>query len=1535
MTNTSTDIIVVFYGEQNEPKACVDSVERHCGNYKLHIIDNNVTNRAFTRGVNEGIDKGRAPYVWLLNQDAIVLPGAQEALIERLNSAPQVGIAGSMQFSPGDNNFITHGGTLRAFPGGVHKGGRLSKGECLVPEKQTWVNFDSVMLKREMIRRIGHLDKGMFLFYSDSDYCYWARCNGWEVWYEPASRVIHEPKAPKTISEWHIRDRDAFAEKWGLELKPDASFTCNRFFYDLNASPITIHPPNAFYLSVDNHPRGGKDIKDQGMIEKSCREYPGSPEYYCSFGNTLTDQKRFGEAIFMYQKALKLQPDLAVVHYNLGNVLKKQGRTDEAMKSYLKAVDLEPNAAEPYYNMGNTFKDQGKLNEAVSCYKKATDLRPDYAEARCNLGLALQEKGALGEAVRHYEKTTQIMPDLAEAWYGMGNALKEKGELEEAIFCFQKALVLRPDNSGAYNNMGNIFREQRRLEKAIFCYEKAVQIEPGNAATYNNMGSAFQDRGEIDMAIAKFDEALKLRPEHAETHFNRALALLVRGDLVEGWKGYEWRFKKPDWKTAYPEHYKVPRWDGSCFAGKRLLVHHEQGHGDNLQFIRYLPMVKARGGSVIFETSRSLFRLFRNFPEIDELVERTPANSSSGEFDIYIPLLSLPGIFGTTLETIPGEIPYLHADPREVELWETRLRNGAFKVGIVWAGNPDHKNDRNRSCALDHFLPLADIPGVKLYGLQKEMKAGDRTLNRGILADNLGEYLDDFATTAGVLENLDLLISVDTSVAHLAGAMGRPVWLLLPFAPDWRWLLNREDSPWYPTMRLFRQERPGDWDSVIRRMAKEVSTVMAGGIHGGGNQKEKDYVLRKTEGFDTKQEFRRACQYHQSGDLKRAETICREILTVYPDDPNVLNLLGLIAHQLGENDMAANLMSRAIRNDPESPFLYNNLGAVFHDSGKFPEAITSYKKAIHIKPDYADPYNNMGLVFQEQGKADEAISCYQEALQLQTNFPEANYNLGNALKESGKLAEAIEFYQRATQLRPDYPEACNNMGNAFNDQGKLNEAVACLNRAVTLRPDFPEAYYNLGNALHGRLRLEEALISYEKALELRPNYPEAHNNIGIVFKDCGRLGKAIECYKTALGLKPDFSKAHSDLLLAMNYDPSIDLEGIFLESLDWWRRHGEPHAYKFHHKARNPHRRLRIGYVSPDFRGHSVSYFFLPLLMAHDRNEVEVFCYAEVKRPDEMTVRIRDLSDHWRSTVGLGDDAIAQKIYEDGIDILVDLAGHTANNRLPLFARKPAPVQVTWLGYPGTTGTPVMDYRFTDEIADPEGDGDEYYSETLVRLKDGFLCYLPPDGAPDIAGLPALESESITFGSFNNLPKLNEKVIKVWSEILLQVPGSSLLLKSRQLADESTSRRYMDLFIKNGVTPDRIRTLPATSSILEHLELYNRVDIALDPFPYNGTTTTCEALWMGVPVVTLRGNRHSSRVGTSILTRVGLKELVAETENDYVSKGAGLACDLGRLQALRKGMCRRMKESYLCDAGSFARSVEKVYRKLMIGNHFT
>ena len=705
-----------------------------------------------------------------------------------------------------------------------------------------------------------------------------------------------------------------------------------------------------------------------------------------------------------------------------------------------------------------------------------------------------------------------------------------------------------------------------------------------------------------------------------------------------------------------------------------------------------------------------------------------------------------------------------------------------------------------------------------------------------------------------------------------------------------------------------------------------------------------------------------ALQFHQSGQLEEAMVIYEKILKNYPKHQDSLHLLGVVYHQHGRNDIAVDLINRAIKIDPEQPVFYNNLGSTLNDLRHIDEAIICYQKAISLKPDYAEAFCNLANAFRNEGKVHEAINCYQKAIQSSPDFVEPYYFMGNLFLNQGMLDQAVTCYKKTVWLSPGMTEAYCNMGNAFQAQSRFDEAIACYEKATRLSPDLAEGYSNMGSALKELSRLDEAMACYEKAVKLKPDYAEAFNNMGNLFESTGKLDEAassyrkatdlkpdfaeacsnmgnvlkaqgdiagaITCYKKAVELNPDYDEAHSNLIFTMHYDPSIDPDAIFSESLAWWRRHGEPDANRFGHNSRALSKRLRIGYVSPDFRQHSVSNFLLPLLMAHDRNEMEIFCYAEVKRPDDMTVRIRGLADHWCSTVGLVDDAVAQQIYEDRIDILIDLAGHTANSRLLVFDRRPAPVQVTWLGYPNTTGMPVMDYRLTDEIADPEGNGDKHYSETLVRLKEGFLCYLPPDGAPDVASLPALESGRITFGSFNNLPKVNEKVIEVWSQILWQVPESSLLLKSKSLADESTKRRYMDLFIKNGASFDQIKMLPATSSIWEHLDLYNRVDIGLDPFPYNGTTTTCEALWMGVPVVTLRGNRHSARVGASILTRVGLEELITVNEEEYVNRAVRLAGVLDRLKELRAGMRQRMIASPLCASKAFARAVEDVYREI-------
>jgi predicted O-linked N-acetylglucosamine transferase (SPINDLY family) len=619
----------------------------------------------------------------------------------------------------------------------------------------------------------------------------------------------------------------------------------------------------------------------------------------------------------------------------------------------------------------------------------------------------------------------------------------------------------------------------------------------------------------------------------------------------------------------------------------------------------------------------------------------------------------------------------------------------------------------------------------------------------------------------------------------------------------------------------------------------------------------------------------------------------------------------------------------AIQQKPDYAEVFNNMGMAFKGQNRLDEALVCYQKALEINPDYATACNNLANVFMEKGKLNDAESFYQKALEARPDFPEAYNNLGNVLKEQGRLDEAIRNYHNALSVRPNYPEAYNNLGNAYQEKNALADAIRVYQQALRFDQNNYKTYSNLGNAYQKDGQLHQALSCYRKALELQPDFAEAYNNAGNLLLEIGEIHQALENYKRALQLYPDYAVAHSNLLLSMNYQPLLDSHTYYRQTQIWWQQHGKSPATPVNPSpGRNSNRPLKIGYVSPDFRQHSVSYFFLPLLRAHNHRKVEVCCYADVRAPDYVTAEIKRLCDHWRPTMGLSDEAVATCVRDDAIDILVDLAGHTAGNRLLVFAYKPAPVQVTWLGYPNATGMPVMDYRLTDDIADPRDPGEDYHSETLIRLPQGFLCYEPPNAAPNVSPLPASNTGHITFGSFNNLPKLNERVIALWAQILLEVPESCLMLKCKQLVDESTRRRFLDLFSQKGIGSERITLLSRVDTIAGHLAMYHQVDIGLDPFPYNGTTTSCEALWMGVPVVALRGNRHSSRVGASLLTRLGLTELIAESEVQYIRIAAELASDTDRLDKLRVGMRQRMKASMLLDNTSFALNMENAFRSM-------
>lgn len=601
-------------------------------------------------------------------------------------------------------------------------------------------------------------------------------------------------------------------------------------------NPVALHS-----LGVIAHQRGNHNTAVE-LICKAIANNPQIPQFNNTLGLVFEALGKFEEAVTAYQQAVSIKPDYAEAYHNMAIALQSQGKYSAAVEKCKQAVSLKPDYAEAYNTIGFCLEKQEQYAEAVENYKKAIQFKPDFVEAYNHLGVVLNDQNRSAEAIENYKQALRLDPDYAEVYNNLGIALKDQEQFAEAIANFEQAIRLEPDFAEAYYNLANSLRDEARSAEAIENYRQAVHFKPDFAEAYNHLGGVLNAKGEYaevienDKAIENYRRALQIKPNFAEAHWNLSLALLRTGRFTEGWKEYEWRLN-PDLKmTAYPHCYEIPRWDGSCFTGMRLLVHCEQGLGDTLHFARYLPMVKARGGTVILEIRKPLYRLLQSFPGVDELVEASFDNKPAVKFDYHVSLMDLPKIFATTLATIPAEVPYIHAYPTKAEYWRKKLTGADFKVGVVWAGSPTHGNDRYRSCTLKHFAPLTEVDGVRLYGLQKGAAAAQAEEAADEMAiTNLGTEFEDFTDTAAAIENLDLVISVDTSVLHLAGAMGKPVWALLPFSPDWRWMLDRQDSPWYPTMKLFRQKKWGQWEPVFQSVAEELRTTAA--KHKTGNHR--------------------------------------------------------------------------------------------------------------------------------------------------------------------------------------------------------------------------------------------------------------------------------------------------------------------------------------------------------------------------------------------------------------------------------------------------------------------------------------------------------------------------------------------------------------------------------------------------------------------------------------------------------------------------------------------------------------------------
>jgi protein O-GlcNAc transferase len=674
--------------------------------------------------------------------------------------------------------------------------------------------------------------------------------------------------------------------------------------------------------------------------------------------------------------------------------------------------------------------------------------------------------------------------------------------------------------------------------------------------------------------------------------------------------------------------------------------------------------------------------------------------------------------------------------------------------------------------------------------------------------------------------------------------------------------------------------------------------------------------------------------------FERAQLLADQAAAMDARDPDAWHLIGVALAGQGQHVRAADAIARAIALNPMSARFHANLGNTQFQQAEYAKAIESYSRAVELDSSYESTQEllakacerqlDLGIEHHRRNRFAEAKACYESVLRGQPKRADALHLLGMLAYERRDYATATALLTEAIAINPSVSAFRASMGTVQRAQGHHAQALAAYEMALELEPNSALNLYYVGLCNYALRHYSAAQQAVTRSIALDAGIAASHNLLGQIHRNLGRSDEAIVSFRRGLELEPANAALHSNLLFSLNYLHSASPASVFSEHVEWSARHGRgKHARMV---VRSNHleteRVLRVGYVSADLRSHSVAYFLEPALEARDRSAVHVTCYANRIGRDATTNRLRVLSDEWRVIDGMNDDDALALIRNDEIDILVDLSGHTGRNRMPLFARRAAPIQVTYIGYPNTTGLATMDYRLTDAWADPVGLTDKLYTEELVRLDGGYLCYRPPVDSPPVGEPPVLTSGRITFGSFNNLAKVNPALIARWAAILNRVLGSRMMLKTKPLADAGARDLLLQAFAHHGIAEDRLVLSGWTDDTAGHLARYSDIDIALDTFPYHGTTTTCEALWMGVPVVTCAGDIHASRVGVSLLSGIGFDDLIASSMEGYVETAISLAHDVSRLCRLRAALRARMASSALTDRARIAREVESAYRTM-------
>jgi tetratricopeptide (TPR) repeat protein len=793
---------------------------------------------------------------------------------------------------------------------------------------------------------------------------------------------------------------------------------------------------------------------------------------------------------------------------------RSQGRLAEAEALCRQIIEASPSLHEALHLLGVIAHQGGRLDEAIKSIERAVKVAPDVALYHANLGEMLRLAGSPKLAVKEARRALALAPKTPEPLSNLGAALYDLGDYEEAIKANLRLVALK------------------RFDEAIASYRRAIALEPDFADAWANLGTTLHHAGEFEEAGAVLRHAIALAPEHANAHCGLGILLLMRGEFGEGLDEYEWRLRSSE-RTG--PRFPVRPWQGESLAGKHIYVQAEQGFGDTLQFVRYLPLLAARGARVSCRMHQELVELMReSLPGINVLGDR----GDPGPHDCDAVLLSLPRLFRTRLETIPAQMPYLRPPADAIARWQKRLAApGAIKVGLVWAGNPKHSNDMRRSLELKALAPLTAVPGTSFVSLQVGPRAADA--RKAPAVRDLSKQLTDFTETAAAVAALDLVITVDTSVAHLAGSLGKPVWVLLPWVTDWRWMFEREDNPWYPTMRLFRQKRGESYARIIGVMAEELARVTRGDtaplmpfreLGEARAARAAEIIAIETRRAETAapvpsastgQLLIAAEQKRQHGFLADAEELYRRVLAAEPANAEAEHMLGIIAHQSGKLAQAIEHARRAIALAPDVALYHANLGEMCRLAGRVDEAIAAGRRAIALDPANAGALSNLGIALFEQDAFEEALTHYERALAIEPNFAKAHSNRGNALLRLKRFAEAEPCYRKAIALAPAFPEAWNNLGTCLRELRRTDEAEAAYRKALELGPNDPSTLDNLALALKDLDRLDEATETMRRALSIEPQSDKMHVHYASILVDQHRIDEAAAATERALALKAD------------------------------------------------------------------------------------------------------------------------------------------------------------------------------------------------------------------------------------------------------------------------------------------------------------------------------------------------------------------------------------------------------------------------------